>query len=261
MVLLFSCEEQVHWDLDSRELPLLVVDGMITNERKPHRVSLSRTVAELNQPPEPVSNALVAITDGDTIFLLNERPAGTGQYYTDSTVQGVVGKPYFLYVRIEEREYWSERTEMVPVEPLESLNYRKTPENPNLYEFINLETPDPSMTQLYLDWSHLLGGENPDDARIWFRYYTLRSVDVNELFKPDQQRIVFPAGTRVWRTKYSLSSGHQAFIRSLLMETEWKGGVIDVLPANVITNMVGGAVGYFGASTAISDGTVILPLR
>ena len=44
------------------------------------------------------------------------------------------------------------------------------------------------------------------------------------------------------------------------METEWKGGIFDVLQANVNSNIKGNAVGFFSASTVISDTLIIKPL-
>ncbi|MBE9509733.1 MAG: hypothetical protein IMY71_02550, partial [Bacteroidetes bacterium] len=44
---------------------------------------------------------------------------------------------------------------------------------------------------------------------------------------------------------------------TMLSETEWKGGVFDVLPGNVYTNLSEGAVGFFAVSTVVSDSTVV----
>jgi len=254
-----GCEEQITWDLQSQEVKLLVVDGMITNERRAHTVRLTLPVQHLNEPPQPVSGALVAITDGDTVFMLHEDPQGSGTYYTDSTVQGVIDKVYYLYVKIDRHEFMSNGVRMVPVRPMQDLDVQRVHENPGLYEMIYHESPDASMMQVYLDWSYLMPPGEQEKARVWEHYYTLKSVDVNELFKPDRERIVFPAGTIIYRRKLSLSAGYQSFLRSLMMETEWKGGVFDVMPANVRTNMQGGALGFFAACSVVSDTVVFTP--
>ncbi len=259
IAVLSGCEEQIYWDLQSQELQILVVDGLITNEKRSHKVTLTWSVSELNRMPDPVTDAFVAISDGDTVYILTEYPVASGRYYTDSTVQGVVGKAYYLYIKTGNSEFMSIGAEMVPVGPMDLLAYRQTPENENLYEFIYLESSEPSMMQIYLDWSHLVPAGQQEEARAWIRYYTLKSIDVNELFKPDDERVVFPVGTIVYKRKLSLSAGHQSFLRSLMMETEWKGGVFDVLPANVITNMQGGALGFFAAASVVADTLIFLP--
>ncbi|MCD6201054.1 MAG: DUF4249 family protein [Bacteroidales bacterium] len=259
MVLLTGCEEQIPWDLQNKDVMTLIVDGMITNERKAHRVTLTLPVTELNKVPLPVTGALVAITDGDTVYVLKEYPPGSGNYYTDSTVQGVIDKIYYLYIKIDNHEFTSDAARMVPVEPLERFEARQVHENPALYEIIYRESRDPSMLQVYMDWSYLVSPDQKSKAKAWVRYYTLKSIDVNELFKPAAEQVVFPAGTYIYRRKLSLSSSYQSFLRSLMMETEWKGGVFDVLPANVKTNMHSGALGFFAACSVVTDTLVFQP--
>jgi hypothetical protein len=58
-----------------------------------------------------------------------------------------------------------------------------------------------------------------------------------------------------------MNEAHAAFIRTLLSETEWRGGLFDVQPGNVQTNLSEGAVGYFAVSTVVGDSTIILPLE
>ncbi len=258
-VLAAGCEEQINWDLQSRDVKVLVVDGMITNERKAHKVRLTLPVQHLNEPPLPVSGALVAISDGDTVFQLREEPPGSGVYYTDSTVQGVIDKVYYLYIKIDQYEFHSDGARMVPVGPMQSLDVRQVRKDPDLFEMIYHESQDPSMMQVYMDWSRLVPPEEKEKARVWVRYYTLKSIDVNELFKPAGEKVFFPAGTVIYRRKLSLSPSYQSFLRSLMMETEWKGGVFDVMPANVKTNMHGGALGFFAACSVVTDTLVFVP--
>jgi hypothetical protein len=44
-----------------------------------------------------------------------------------------------------------------------------------------------------------------------------------------------------------------------MAETEWRGGLFDVQPGNVRTNLSEGAVGYFAVSQVAADSTIILP--
>jgi hypothetical protein len=117
------------------------------------------------------------------------------------------------------------------------------------------------MTEYYLDWSQLPGFADNDSCRAMIIYYSLNTIDVAEMFKPEKEQVVFPAGTIVFRKKYSLNEAHAAFIRTLLSETEWRGGLFDVQPGNVQTNLSKGAIGYFAASTVVSDTTIIKPLK
>ena len=43
----------------------------------------------------------------------------------------------------------------------------------------------------------------------------------------------------------------------MLTETDWRGGVFDVLPGNAKTNLTAGAIGYFTAGEVFRDTVVI----
>ncbi len=43
----------------------------------------------------------------------------------------------------------------------------------------------------------------------------------------------------------------------MLSETDWRGGVFDVLPGNARTNLSEGAVGFFTAADVIRDTVLI----
>lgn len=254
-----GCEEQITWDLDTRETPLLVVEAMITNERIRHQVRLSRPVIELNAIPEPISGATIVIQDPENSYNLVEDPSGSGIYLTDS-MRAVFDRIYTLVIRVGENEYTAE-TSMVPVTPLDTLKYSTAGSSEDYYTLNLFDTDEPSMTEYYLDWSKVPGFSDHDSCLARIIYYSLNTIDVGEMFKPEQEQVVFPQGTIVYRRKYSMNEAHAAFVRTLLSETEWRGGLFDVQPGNVQTNLSEGAVGYFAASTVVADSTVILPLK
>lgn len=259
LISVMACEEPTSWNLDTQATDLIVVEAQITNERKSHLVKLSHTVSDLNAKPEPVSGAIVAVGTEGTVAFFTEYPAGSGMYYSD-TVQAVVGKIYQMYVNHAGKEYTA-ATQMVPVTPLKPLSYRLVDEKEELYELDYQDSNEASKKEYWISWGHL--PEYHDQvltetlARTY--HYTLESIDVNQLFKPDKGRILFPVGSYVLRKKYSMSADQQAFYRTFLSETEWRGGVFDVQKGNVITNLSDGAIGYFSVSTVVSDTTVIVP--
>ncbi len=253
-----SCEEDIRWEPKVQSLDIIVVEAMITNERIQHQVRLSRPVERLNDIPEPVSGAIVTISDQDTTFDLNEYPAGSGMYLTDP-MRGVFGKVYTLEIETAEKEYSAEAT-MVAVTPLDTLEYAATGEAGDFFKLICENTSEePSMTEYYFDWSGVPGYTDMDSCRAKVIYYNLNTIDAGEMFRPESEQVIFPAGTVVCRKKYSMNEAYAAFIRTLLSETEWRGGLFDVQPGNVLTNLSEGAIGYFSASTVISDSTIISP--
>jgi hypothetical protein len=117
----------------------------------------------------------------------------------------------------------------------------------------------PAMYEIQIDWSEVPGYEAlpHDDCFATLYYFSLPSIDVNELFAPEAEKILFPKGTKIIEKKYSLSEEQATFYRTLLLETNWKGGYFDVAPANITTNLSGGALGFFGVSQVIADSVVV----
>jgi hypothetical protein len=101
---LICCEPQqeIDWKLDN--IPArLVVEGSITDAMKIHSVSLKKSAEYFsNASAEVVSNAIVTISDGESVFAMQENPAGSGIYLTTAQVKGEVDKLYTLDIVISE---------------------------------------------------------------------------------------------------------------------------------------------------------------
>ncbi|MEO9966319.1 MAG: DUF4249 family protein [Reichenbachiella sp.] len=249
-LLFICCEETFDWGTGGQNEPLLVVEALLTNENKRHEVSLSLTRDQLNESPEYVDNAFVFINDSDTTYRLTKHPTRPGIYLTDS-LRALYGKLYTLFIIHDQKEYFALTISSfgAPLEPLVTT----TTEDGQL-EYIYQESSSPSMTEVEIRWPDTDVNAAPD---IRAYYYTLAVIDINKVFAPDQEKIVFPPGSSISRKKYSLTQNHQDFLRSLLSETDWRGGLFDVAPGNVETNLSDGAVGYFAVSMVSSDVTIV----
>jgi hypothetical protein len=251
--LLMGCEVQYPWKLQSDNTRTLVVDGILTNELKAQSIKLSLVNPEINMPYNPVSGATVIVSDSTHVFQFNESASEPGNYYS-TPFQALVGKSYTLSINYESGNY-SAIAKAVPVTAMDQISLIN---NKGLYRYNFIKSGDPAMIEVYYDWSsvpsyctsygHCQAQEN---------YYVLNNVDVNNTFGPNTDTIFFPASTKIIRKKYSLSEEHQAFIRTLLIETAWRGGIFDVQQGNVLTNISNGARGFFAACMMISDTTVV----
>jgi len=251
--LLIGCEEQVEWKLDGSDTDILVVDGSLTNERTNHLVRLSLSNANSNEGFRPASGAFVFITDGTGSVALTEFPANSGNYYTPM-VQGVVDNEYVLFVSYEGVEYLASDT-AVPVDPLSPINV--FPVNDSLFTIFPREGNNPSLTKHFMSWENTSYCKPADVCFAKYNFYDLKTVDVNELFKPDKERVFFPANTIIVRRKFSLSDTYKAYLRAVMSETEWRGGQFDVEKGNVFTNVTNGALGFFSVSMVDVDTTVV----
>ncbi len=260
--ILSACQEKVDWELETENELRLVVDAKLTNEKRAHEVKLSLPVYEINGISRPVSGAEVAFHDGDQYIYLAEDPIRPGVYLTDPDVQGVEGKTYALLIQIDEYEFWG-LARMEGLTPIQYPRYYRVSENPDLYELYFGGSDAPSLMKLELDWSAVAGyKELPDEhnhAIIFGYYFSALTVDANELFASNHDHVRFPPGTIVTITKESLSDGYQEFLRGMLSETTWNGGLFDVKPGDPFTNLSTGAIGYFAVSSVLRDTIVFIP--
>jgi hypothetical protein len=248
-----SCEKEYTWKIKPSNKQALIVDGIITNEYKPQCIKLSLLNNDINAHFTAFSGATVSVSDSTLIHNFSESATEPGSYYSEA-FQGVIGKTYTLTIHYLSYTFTAS-AHMVPITALDSIKLIK---KDSLYRYNHTEYGDPAMVEVYLDWSSspkyctTYGSCNALET-----FYILNNVDIVSVIPPDKEIIYFPKETRIIRRKYSLSTEHQAFLRSLLMETEWRGGVFDVQQGNVLTNLNNGALGYFGACMVLSDTTIV----
>jgi hypothetical protein len=248
-----ACEEKTDWDLQSSD-SFTIIDCIITNENKAQEVRIYSSSSDLNGTPVPLSGAYVSISDGTNNYLFIEADTLPGLYLSAPFI-AATGVKYTLVAKFNEK-IDSAQAEMVPISPLKDLQFEK---KDTLYKYVYTESDLPAMTELFYDWSTV-----PEYCAIYGAcsaaetYYTLDIIDVTEEFAPEKQEILAPLGTTIIRKKYSLSDDHQRFIRSLLIETEWRGGIFDVEQGNVPTNFSNGTKGWFAACQVLSDTTYTL---
>ncbi len=254
----WSCTERFDWELDYQEVDVIVVDGKITNEVKAHEVKLTWPVYEPNGIPQAVSGAVVEINDGRNIHPLTEDRSRPGVYLTAPEFSGEVKNRYQLRIRYGNKRV-NAQTYMREVQAFQFMRPFPVQQDPLLYEIYITDENGPSIVRLELDWSHVPGYDTlpPDQTHALIYHYTLESVDVNRIFAPDREHVRFPPGTIVFREKESISREYGEFLRGMLSETDWRGGVFDVQPGNARSNLSEGAIGYFTAGEVIRDTIVI----
>ena len=245
VILTGSCEEPIDCNPEKQFVPRLVVEAFLTNQPGYNYVKLTLPVFFPGDQPRSVTGAIVVLSDGENQHLLREDAKSPGIYITEESVRGVVNKIYALYIKVDSYEFIAHAA-MIPVGPLGEFSYRETSDGS--YIINPSGGSDPSMIRYIVEWADSTG-----NREAVFYHYRLESVDVNEFFKPSAETLTFPSGAKLVRQKYSLTPDHQQYIRSLLSETEWKGGWFDVLPGNLHTNLSAGAVGYFAACSVVAD--------
>lgn len=251
---LLSCEKKAGWENDSAPPDLIVVDGIITNENISHTIEITKPVKNLNDPHEYVSGASVIVSDGKKHYPFIENPEKKGEYISAPFI-AVTNKTYTLHIEYNNKTYQA-TANAIPATPFTPGNIGQVPEHDSFYY---IKGPPSSDEQAM--WEYII--HYPDTTKqtqiidsihtAKVIYYSLHSFDNVQIFSPEKEKIYFHVNTTIIQKKYSLSDEHAKFIRSLLYETEWRGGFFDVEAANVSSNISEGAVGFFGASTVLVD--------
>ena len=254
-LILINCEEEIDWDLKTEQQNTIVVEGLVTNEYKIHTIKLTRPVYELNAVPEVITGAIVAVyTHNDTVVFMEN--TSLGYYETPREIALASGQQYHLYISIEGTEYHA--IDYMPV--LFNVNPLTYVLDSALYKIGYVADEyimegQAIMYKVYLDWSHVDGYTHlpADSCKAQLNYYSLSTIDINQAINPTKEEIRFPKGTIIIEKQYSLSKLHEDFIRSMLIESEWRGGLFDVEKANVRGNISNGAFGFFGTSAVKVD--------
>jgi len=252
-LLINSCEENTDWDIRSMgRFP--VADCIITNEMKYQQLKLYQSADQLNEVPAGISGASVEISNGIISAVFHEDPTTEGLYISDEPFRAAAGNIYRLI--IGKGEYADTAfADMTGVTPLNDIQIIPSD---SLFRFVYSAGSQASMMEVYYDWS-----DDPAYCRRYGAcqasevYYNLDNIDAEKEFAPDRKIILFPKNTRIIRRKYSLSLPHQNFIRAMLLETEWRGGLFDAEQGNVPTNFHHGVRGWFAACAVVSDTTTV----
>jgi len=249
-IILSACQKETDWPIADSNLNLVIVDGILTDENKVQSVKVCYSVNQLNDTALPVTAANVMISNEDSAWTLTEQPGKPGTYITKYAFPALAGKNYTLHIFKDDKQY-SAKASMVPGKEFKPLQYVRN-DGDGLYhlEWVAeaFDPEQPAMWEILTDWSKVPGYEKIDSSLCTakLKYYTLPTLDVSEIFAPEMESISFPAGTIITEKRYSLTEEHAQFLRAMLLETNWQGGLFGSTPANGITNLGGGAFGYFG---------------
>lgn len=258
LAVISSCEKKFNWNYDDFDYPHPVVESLITNELKNQTVILSYAKSAPSLPALPFSGAVVTVKIGETVYGFTESTLSPGTYISQLQFIGVSGQEITLRIEYEGIIYEA-TDQMEPVSPSARALFLPLENDSTMFYFVKsnaiFNTPEPAMWELIVVWDTLPGYEDEDPklCRARFFYYNLKTLDPGSIFAPQGEKVYVPKGATVFQTKYSLSEKHVNFRRSLLLETEWRGGLMDVSPGSVYTNLSEGALGFFGACAVAKD--------
>lgn len=253
---IFSCEKTITLDLKQSE-EQLVIEAQVTDQPGKQYVKISRSVPFSGSGQTPrVSDANVIVEDSDGI-VYEFAESEPGLYLPLEPFTGSVGQEYTLRVSLDGQIYTaSDRMYYVP--PFDSLGVRldeeemqDSDENNRFYEVLVYIKEPPVTTDYYLAKFYRDGEELNDNGESIFVYDDfLLGEEIDALPFP----YYYAEGEKATVEMYSLSRSAYKYFLDILSNIDGDGGMFSGQPANIRTNIEGGAIGYFQVSSiAVSE--------
>lgn len=252
-----SCTKVLDVSLPTQE-DKIVIEGLVTTQTKPFKVKVSKTIAlgDSNRFPA-VNNAVIIIADNignrDTLKLMS-----AGIYETVTPRKGVVGRTYLITVTIDGTTY-SGQDQLNSVSPIDSLYTIYLTAGSGIgitedgyYLFYNSTDP-PAEKNYYQDKIFKNGISILSPSQI--------GVYDDRFLAPVLKGVRLPgrynSGDHVTFDLYSLTQNAYIFYNGLSTQLQNDGGFFSTPPANAISNLSNGAIGYFQASDIKVDSLIV----
>lgn len=250
LLLLSACEEVVEIPLDNTN-PKLVVEGTITSEAGPYYVKLSQTGDFYSTAPAPkVTDAVVTISDdAGNAEVLTHSADNPGTYATGS-LQGVIGRTYYLKVEHKGQTYLSQ-SKLLPVTDIDKLEVRFVEESPSKEEgyyiyFFAKEPRGETNYYRFMVYENDSLYNSVNDLIITSDEFIKGDIENLELGYP------FKLNDVVKLEMHSISKEVFDYYNGLISVYNNDGGLFSPPPVNPASNISNGALGVFRASAVVS---------
>jgi len=251
---LSSCEKAIDLKLKDTT-PQYVVEGVLTNQAGGCKVLLSKTKNFTdNNDFNGIGGATVTIADdNNNVYPLTA--TGTG-IYQNITLTGNPGHTYQLSVSVNGKTFTSSCL-MHPAVPLDSIYLVKDELENNKdgtpRKYVTVRYDDPIATKNYYRFVQYVNGRKEETIMLEDDEFT-NGQEVNNNLRFDNSndnpaRDIRP-GNQVTIEMMSIDQAVYKYFYSLSNSANGDGN--NAAPANPLTNIKGGALGYFSAHTVVS---------
>lgn len=253
LLLLFSCEKVIDIKVADNE-EKYVIEGNVINEVGPTVVKVSRTKNfNDNNDFNGIGGAIVKIENNNTSILLQETSKGI---YETNAITGTPGQTYKLSVNVGDKSYTASST-MPQAVPFDDF-YLKPNGFDSLRTVTYVKFKDPANINNYY-WFELFINDKKQ------RNYDVR----DDAFTPGQEvraSITFEnktddlsknlkKGDKLGIEMHSIDASVYLYLFSLFGA---EGSGNNAAPANPLSNISGGALGFFSAHTT-QKRTLVIP--
>ncbi len=241
-----SCEKVIDVDLKNA-IPKIVIEGIIDNSGKPAKVVISKSVAfSIGNVYPAVTGATVKITDNtNNVFVLNETAPGI---YTNVALVGVIGKTYLLSVLAEGKNYTASST-IQRTAPLDTLTQETISFGTETQKIVNAFFSDPVGFGDNYQIVQTINGKGDKYVHI-----------ADDSFSDGSS-----APFQIFGSTTKLKTGDVVNVELRFIDKNvyrYLKGIADLadgdtVPADPVSNISGGVLGYFSAHTTETKTIVI----
>jgi len=260
-ITMLACEEIITIDLNTAS-PRLTVTAIVTDQPGPYYVSLSKTESYFssNDSFPPVRNATVTMSDdAGNSDILQESVPGT---YKTSTLHGVGGRTYHLKIVAEGLTYEAFSYLPYPVKLDSVVSQKITTTGPHKKEsnegfYIKCFFNDPPGSADFYRIESVVA--NTDTLASYYQIYSDEVTDGQKIAYP-LQRPTFNLGDIAEVELYHINAANYDYYKTannILRNKKGPMASASAPQANPLTNISGGALGYFG-TFAVSKQTVVV---
>jgi hypothetical protein len=260
IAILSSCTERIDIQTDE-EFQKLAVEGYITPSKQ--SIRLTETSGYFSQEaPAPVRNALVVVSMDDGEYQFSEDAENPGYYLPPEDFEVKAEATYKLDIDLQEAiggesSFESEATMPVLVDEVDSINvfyrsdfeswivqlYAYEPPGPNFYAFsafVNNKPITDSLSRIGAVDDRIVDGTYLNG--IWVLFLRENEVAV---------------GDTVSLATISISEDYYRFLSEAQTELSPNNPLFSGPPANVMSNISNGALGYFAVYSSVMTSTII----
>lgn len=235
-----SCEKEIDVDLRS-VTPRIQIEGIVKQDQLA-RVRVSQTLDFNDNSGYPfLKGAIVVISDdAGNRETLQQDASG---WYVAEDIEGVIGRTYNLSVTYEEKEYTSV-SKMPPLVKLDSLTMYRAPIMDFAIPMIHYTDPKGAANQYYRALVYINGKQLADMKE---QVFSCEFTDGSPMHEPlatfthDDDNDPVNKGDEILIEFQCIDKGAYTFFDTLRK--------IDDSKTNPISNITGGALGYFCVST------------
>lgn len=258
-----SCTEEVNFDLNDSN-PKITIDAFLTTKPAQQEIYISRSTSYFSGvASEKIRGASITLTGEGESYVFSEHAPGL--YVSDVVLALQVSKTYTLSVNVDGDIYTATSYIKPLVYPLDTIVVAQ------LFDTIPIIHKIDSSYSLFIARQ-----ENPGVGDFYLGKYfinnrlqtdTIREYAWTDDVFIDGQYIVFPVyyidqhavhpGDSIRFELYSINKLYSDYLVSVLVQTDFKGGLFDGPSANVKGNFSNGALGFFMACDISIAKTVV----